>query len=80
MANVLLTAEAVRELGKLPNKIRARIARLTERLEDFPDVSGVKWLSGDLAGIRIRQRPVFENHRTESTLAPREHGFRSIIP
>jgi mRNA-degrading endonuclease RelE of RelBE toxin-antitoxin system len=40
---------------KLPRPIQARVLRLVERLESWPDVSGVKLLSGSLTGhYRLR--------------------------
>jgi len=55
MATVVLTAEAARQFDQLPRTIRARLNRLRERLEDWPEVSGAKPLTGDLAGwYRLR--------------------------
>lgn len=55
MARVTLTAAAARELDRLPLPIRGRVLVILERLERWPDVSGVKALRGDLAGRhRIR--------------------------
>lgn len=50
MPNVVLTREAAMQLGQLPKPIKARIAELPARLADWPNVSGVKALSGNLAG------------------------------
>lgn len=50
MAVVNLTAAAVGQFDQLPRPIRGRMLRLFERLEDWPDVSGAKPLTGDLAG------------------------------
>jgi mRNA-degrading endonuclease RelE of RelBE toxin-antitoxin system len=36
--------------NELPKTIRARVARLRERLDDWPDVSGARPLTGELAG------------------------------
>jgi mRNA-degrading endonuclease RelE of RelBE toxin-antitoxin system len=55
MADVILTAEASDQFNELPRTIRVRVARLRDRLEDWPHVSGAKPLSGDLAG-RWRMR------------------------
>jgi mRNA interferase RelE/StbE len=50
-----MTEGAVAQVAKLPKKIRERIRKLVERLDEWPDVSGVKALSGDLAGwYRLR--------------------------
>jgi mRNA-degrading endonuclease RelE of RelBE toxin-antitoxin system len=55
MANVTVTPEAEKALEKLPRVIRERIGKLFQRLADWPNVSGVKPLSGNLAGAyRIR--------------------------
>jgi mRNA-degrading endonuclease RelE of RelBE toxin-antitoxin system len=55
MARVALTPGAARELDRLPLSIRARVAKVFERLERWPEVSGAKALAGDLAGgYRIR--------------------------
>jgi mRNA-degrading endonuclease RelE of RelBE toxin-antitoxin system len=50
MANVSVTEKAADELDELPVKIRARMDKLMKRLAKWPQVSGVKALSGDLAG------------------------------
>ncbi|MSU77346.1 MAG: hypothetical protein EXS16_04530 [Gemmataceae bacterium] len=45
----------MKELAKLPRVIWERIGKLFQRLEHWPDVSGAKALSGDLAGwYRVR--------------------------
>lgn len=55
MAEVFFTAEAKKELAELPLPIIARMDRLVVRLKAYPDVSGAKPLSGDLAGkYRLR--------------------------
>jgi mRNA interferase RelE/StbE len=55
MATVLFTPQAQKQAGALPRRIRARLLAVVERLEDWPDVSGAKPLSGNLAGFyRIR--------------------------
>ncbi len=55
MARVLLSPEAQRQVDRLPKTIRARVYRLVERLQQWPEVSGAKPLSGRLAG-RFRLR------------------------
>ncbi len=55
MATVKMTTEAAKQLDELPRAIRARVIVLLERLKDWPQVSGVKRLSGNLAGYcRLR--------------------------
>jgi mRNA-degrading endonuclease RelE of RelBE toxin-antitoxin system len=52
---VELTAEAVAQLDKLPSPIVGRVDRVVTRLRNWPDVSGVKRLTGDLKGnFRVR--------------------------
>lgn len=55
MASVTMTPEAAEQLESLNNPIHARVLKLLARLEHWPDVSGAKPLSGDLAG-RFRMR------------------------
>ncbi|HPM80157.1 MAG TPA: type II toxin-antitoxin system RelE/ParE family toxin [Candidatus Anammoximicrobium sp.] len=53
--DVLLTPNAAAELEALKEPIHARVLRILERLQHWPEVSGVKSLSGNLAGrFRIR--------------------------
>jgi mRNA-degrading endonuclease RelE of RelBE toxin-antitoxin system len=55
MANVEITPEAASDLARLRNPILNRVHRLLAKLEDWPAVSGVKPLSGNLAGhYRLR--------------------------
>ncbi len=55
MAIVTVTPEAFEQADRLPLPIRRRIQRILARLEQWPDVSGAKPLSRDLAGrYRIR--------------------------
>ncbi|MHB1036593.1 MAG: type II toxin-antitoxin system RelE family toxin [Pirellulales bacterium] len=55
MVRVVLTPQAAEDLDSLPRPIQARIARLLRRLEAWPVVSGVKPLTGRLAGhYRVR--------------------------
>ena len=55
MARVTYEREAVEQLAGLPNVILARMQKIVERLQGWPDVSGAKPLRGDLAGhFRIR--------------------------
>ncbi len=55
MATVKITEEATAEFADLPKTIRERIRKLVDRLAKWPEVSGVKTLSGNLAG-RYRLR------------------------
>ncbi len=50
MAEVQMTPEASAQALALPTVIRARVGRLRERLTNWPEVSGAKPLSGNLAG------------------------------
>jgi mRNA-degrading endonuclease RelE of RelBE toxin-antitoxin system len=50
MATVVVPPEVFREMEDLPTRIVARMRKLVERLKQWPDVSGVKHLRGDLAG------------------------------
>ena len=52
---VALTQSAQRDFAELPRVIQARVLSLLERLERWPDVSGAKSLTGNLAG-RYRLR------------------------
>jgi mRNA-degrading endonuclease RelE of RelBE toxin-antitoxin system len=55
MATVTITPEALRQAERLPATIRGRLRRLTLRLANWPEVSGAKPLSGNLAGrYRVR--------------------------
>jgi mRNA interferase RelE/StbE len=55
MAIVILTPEAAEQVERLPKAIHARMNRLRERLEDWPNVSGAKALTADLSGFyRLR--------------------------
>ena len=50
MADVRLTTDAQEQFRALPRTIQTRVAKILQRLEKWPDVSGAKALSGDLAG------------------------------
>jgi mRNA-degrading endonuclease RelE of RelBE toxin-antitoxin system len=55
MIEVEITLAASEEIKGLPKVIRARMYTLAERLRNWPNVSGVKQLSGNLAGhYRVR--------------------------
>lgn len=55
MTRVRITAEAAREFERLPLPIQSRMARIFERLEAWPEVSGAKPLRGSHFG-RFRLR------------------------
>jgi len=68
MATVVLTSDAVRDLSGLPAPIIARMDRLVERLRHWPDVSGAKPLTGNLAGkYRLRTGDYRLQFRVETT-------------
>jgi mRNA-degrading endonuclease RelE of RelBE toxin-antitoxin system len=50
MVTVQVTPQALEQTDRLPEQIVARVERLFARLEKWPIVSGVKALSGPLAG------------------------------
>jgi mRNA-degrading endonuclease RelE of RelBE toxin-antitoxin system len=55
MAIVRLTPEAREQFAGLPKGIKPRISKLIGRLSNWPNVSGAKQLSGNLAGhYRLR--------------------------
>jgi mRNA-degrading endonuclease RelE of RelBE toxin-antitoxin system len=55
MVTVTLVSEAREQLGELPRLIVLRMEKLLARLGQWPNVSGVKRLRGDLAGkCRLR--------------------------
>lgn len=48
--DVVITPQAAAQVDALPKPIRTRVYKIVERLRKWPDVSGAKPLSGDLAG------------------------------
>ena len=55
MATVVIEREAREQFHDLPVTIRNRIEKLFARLEKWPEVSGAKALTGNLAGhYRVR--------------------------
>lgn len=50
MATVIMTPEAFEQAERLPKTIRTRVLQLVERLKQWPEVSGAKPLTGELAG------------------------------
>lgn len=55
MATVRITPQAHDQAQELPEAIHRRVMKLMKRLENWPSVSGIKRLSGKLAGwYRVR--------------------------
>lgn len=55
MATVLISADAQQQFEALPVTVRLRLEKLFVRLQNWPNVSGVKSLRGALAGhYRLR--------------------------
>jgi len=55
MGKVVLTPDALEQFAELPRTMMPRVIRLFERLEKWPEASGVRALSGPLAGhYRLR--------------------------
>ncbi len=55
MIEVRLSPEAEADLERLPTQVKYRLERVLERLESWPQVSGVKWLKHEWTGhARIR--------------------------
>lgn len=55
MRQVVVSLEMARQLAKLPKSIRSRIHAVLSRLHEWPEVSGAKPLTGNLAGhYRVR--------------------------
>lgn len=50
MAEVLLGPQAQEDFDALPATIKERMRKLFRRLANWPEISGAKALSGDLAG------------------------------
>ncbi len=50
MATVVVPPEVLRAIEDLPTPIVARMRKLVKRLRQWPDVSGVKHLRGNLTG------------------------------
>lgn len=53
--DIRFTSEAQKDMIRLPLVMKYRLDSVLQRLENWPDVSGIKWLTGSLAGhCRIR--------------------------
>ena len=66
MATVELTPDAAEQVERLPRAIHDRVRALIRRLRSWPNVSGVKRLSGNLAGwSRIRTGDYRVRFRTQ---------------
>ena len=64
-----MTNEATTGLARFPRPIQARVLGIFQRLEEWPGVSGVKPLSGRLAGrYRIRTGDYRVQFRLEAGL------------
>jgi mRNA-degrading endonuclease RelE of RelBE toxin-antitoxin system len=51
----LITVSALEDFIHLPRPIQSRVIKLVERLRQWPNISGAKSLSGNLAGcFRLR--------------------------
>ena len=76
MATVTLTLAARQQLSELPCLIVLRIEKLLTRLKQWPHVSGVKHLRGDLAGkCRLRTgdyRLQFHVHEHKKTIKEKQ--------
>ena len=66
MASVEITNQAQKEFDDLPTVIKVRMKNIFEKLQKWPDVSGVKALTGNFAGYsRVKTgdyRAVFSIH------------------
>ncbi|HJT36547.1 MAG TPA: type II toxin-antitoxin system RelE/ParE family toxin [Pirellulales bacterium] len=55
MATVVFEPPAAAQFEELPERIKDRMVNLIARLQDWPSVSGVKYLRGNLTGhCRLR--------------------------
>ena len=80
-AEVALTEEARQEIKDLKNPvIAARVYKLIDRLKQWPNVSGVKALSGNLAGkYRLRTGDYRVQFRVESKADASGFTKRKVI-
>ncbi len=68
MAKVITSGEALKQLESLPPEIVARMVKLYERSENWPQVSGAKPLTGSLASHwRLRTGDYRLQFRIEGT-------------
>lgn len=89
MVTVVVTREAREQLSELPRLITLRMEKLLTRLGDWPNVSGVKHLRGELAGkcrlrtgdyrlqfyVEEKKRTVTEKQTTKGTEVIAEKEF-----
>ena len=78
MATIELTRQAREQHDALPKTIKRRVERLVERLQGWPDVSGVKALSGNLAG-RHRARTGDYRVQFHAERLPGENDWRLTV-
>ena len=78
MMNVVITPQAAAQIDVLPKPIRARMLKIVERLQQWPDVSGVRALSGNLAGHhRVRTGDYrLQFHVTDDAVVVERIGHR----
>jgi mRNA-degrading endonuclease RelE of RelBE toxin-antitoxin system len=70
----LITASALVEFTALPRSIQPRVIKLVERLRHWPNVSGAKPLSGELAGhYRLRTGDYRLQFRIDGGIVVVEH-------
>jgi mRNA-degrading endonuclease RelE of RelBE toxin-antitoxin system len=84
MVTVKLTAEATGQLEGLPLVVKQRLREVVTRLQSWPTISGVKSLTGTLAG-RYRARTgdyrvqfTVKTVRTETKIEKRVKGKRKV--
>ena len=55
MVRIRIDDHALEQMARLPSRMQTRIESVVDRLENWPEVSGVKALTGNLKGrYRIR--------------------------
>ncbi len=82
MATVVLTAQARKQAQELPKRILARMDDLLVRLAQWPEVSGVKALRGNLAGkyrMRTGDYRLQFHVESEETIVVERIGHRSTF-
>jgi mRNA-degrading endonuclease RelE of RelBE toxin-antitoxin system len=81
MADVLLTPQAQKQFDALPMVIKERMRILFRRLANWPNVSGAKTLSGNLAGwYRMRTGDYRLRFRLESETWTPLFGQKTTLP